>query len=130
MFIAKKLVNSSFTIILPVLGLMLTFLSAPFILNEVSGIKPGDPGYRHYFQSDGTPNTPYQDFIVNGCLTAPVTGGDEKVVFDTNGLVELGMLWFDPNTCFDIAMSMTGEYNVTSVVKDMNDQMIVTLTRK
>lgn len=128
--ITKNIMISTFAISLILVGFLFTFLSAPFILNSVYGITPRDPGYTHDDNKDGIMNTPYQDFIANGCMTKPFNETDETIVFDTNGLVELGMVWFDPNTCFDMAMGMSDNYIIDSVVKDSNDQMIITLTKK
>jgi hypothetical protein len=108
-----------------------SLLAAPFLLHSVYGIKPLDPGYAHYGDGtvDGVENTPYQDFIANGCMTEPNTGQD-KLIFDTAGLDELGLFWYDPNTCFDIAKAMSDTYTITNVTVDSNDRMIIELTKK
>ena len=128
--VSNKREKTKLVLYVAVIGFITAFLSTPFILNAVYGIKPGDVGYKQYYADDGTPNTPYQDFIANGCMTKPIQEGDKTIVFDTSGLAELGMFWFDPNTCFDLAMTLADEYDITKVEKDINDHMIITLTKK
>lgn len=115
---------------LSILVLGMAFLPSPFIFNEIYGLKPGDPGYKQYSHPNGTPNTPYEDMIMNGCLTKPYTGQEKTVILDTDGLVELGLDYFDPNTCFEIAKTMAGHYNIDDVKVYANDHMIITLTKK
>ena len=95
---------------LSILGVGMVFLSAPFILHEIYGLKPGDVGYisPRVDPNTGAHNTPYQDFIVNGCLAAPFDGTNPTITLDTKGLEELGIPYYDPNTCFDIAKNTPG----------------------
>ena len=108
-------------------------LSAPFILhtlNEVYGIKPGDVGYTQYLKADGTAMTPYENFMANGCLTKEWDfPNDKTVILDTKGLEELGLIWYDPNACFEIAKQTPG-YVIDKVEPYGDDQMKITLTKK
>jgi hypothetical protein len=86
------------------------FLLTGAIMTQVYGIKPGDPDYVHYGGlGTGNPdNTPYQDFIANGCFTKQLYEGNTTGVLDTMGLEELGLPYYDPNTCFDLAKTIPG----------------------
>ena len=79
------------------------FLSAPFILQQIYGIFPGDPDFYIYEGTDGKPMTPYNNFLFNACLTAPFVEGNTTITMDTKGLEESGLFFYDPNTCFDMA---------------------------
>lgn len=105
------------------------FLLTGYIMTQVYGLKPGDQGYRNYLNEQGEPNTPYQDMLVNGCMTKEHTEADQTFTLDTKGLEELGMIWYDPNTCFDIAKNAIG-YDITSVQTYGDDQMRITLTKQ
>ena len=74
MFIEDININNSRRVVLltlafAVLGFAVAFVAAPFILQSVYGIKPGDWNYGEYTAPDGTPKTPYQNLITNACLT-------------------------------------------------------------
>lgn len=119
---------------------MVVFFTTPFILQSVHGLKPGDEGWVHHGGAGtGVPdNTPFQDFMVNGCLTAPWIQGDPKVVFDTKGLEELGLFYYDPNYCFDVAKNTPGyiiDKIETYTMKDSSgyydeEHMKITLVKK
>ena len=98
-------------------------------MTAVYGIKPGDPGYRQYLNAQGEPNTPFQDLLVNGCMVKEHHNTDQSFVLDTKGLEELGLLWYDPNTCFDIAKNANG-YVIDKVETYGDGQMKITLTKK
>ena len=95
------MILSTFAILtsLSILVLGMALLSAPFILNEIYGVKPGDPDYTIYIQPDGSPTTPYGNILTNGYMTKAFYEGDKTITMDTKGLEELGMFYYDPNTC-------------------------------
>lgn len=88
----------------------------------VYGMTPFDEGYAHY-----EPNTPYQDFVANGCLTGPFYETNSTVVMDTFGLLEAGLEYFAPNTCFDIAKTIEG-YMIDNVKPYGLDNMHMKIT--
>ncbi len=113
------------------------FLFTGALLTSVYGVKPGDPDYYIYTEPDGTPKTPYQNFLTNGCMTKLFYEGDKTVVLDTKGVDELGMLFFNPNVCFDLAKGMDGytitkiePYTTTGPYDIKTEQMKITLTKK
>lgn len=113
-------------------GFAVAFLAAPFLLTSIQsvyGLKPGDEGYGQGSHLDGTPNTPYEDFMANGCLPKAFHFGDETVILDSKGLKELGLIWYDANTCFDVAKNTAG-YDITNIKTDLNGDMVITLTKQ
>lgn len=108
------------------------FLLTGAIMSQVYGLKPLDPGYTHYKDDiTGIENTPYQDFMVNGCLTKQILPGDKIIILDTKGLEESGLFYYDPNYCFDVAKNTPG-YIIDSIETygDNNEQMKITMTKK
>jgi hypothetical protein len=102
--------------------LLVAGLAYSILLPTISAITPFDEGYAHY-----EPNTPYQDFIANGCMTGPFYETNSTVVRDTFGLLELGLLYFDPNICLDIAMTIEG-YMIDKVEPYGLDMMHMKIT--
>lgn len=127
-FVSNKREKAIFVLAGALIAFGIGFFTAPFILQSIYGLKPGDAGYSNYVNELGEPNTPYQDFIVNGCLKEKNVGQD-TLILDTAGLDELGMFYYDPNTCFDIAKAMNGQYDM-KVQTFADDHMIITLTKK
>ena len=107
------------------------FLVTGTVLTAAFGLKPGDAGWMHYggLGTDIPDNTPWQDFMANGCLSAPWHESDKTVILDTKGLEELGLLWYDPNYCFDIAKGITG-YTIDKIETYGDDQMKITMVKK
>ena len=114
------------------------FLLTGALMTQVYGVKPGDPDFYVYDPVEGSTMTPYNNFLFNGCLTAKFYDGAQTVVMDTKGLEELGMFYYDINTCFDMAVAMT-DYTITSVEKYTapdasgyyeDEHMKLTLTKK
>ena len=114
------------------------FLLTGAVLTAVYGLKPGDPDFFVYDSVEGGVMTPYNNFLFNGCLEKKFYLGDQTVIMDTKGLEELGMFYYDVNTCFDMAVSMS-DYTITSVEKYTapdksgyfdKEQMRLTLTKK
>jgi hypothetical protein len=105
------------------------FLLTGALMTAVYGLKPGDAGYAHYTGQGGIDNTPYQDMLANGCLTKQHFDTDQTYILDTKGLEELGLIWYDPNTCFDAAKNTPG-YIIDKVETYGEDQMKITLTKK
>lgn len=112
------------------------FLFTGALMNTVYGIAPGDPDF--FIYADKKEVTPYNNFLFNGCLTKIWVEGDQTITMDTKGLEELGILYYDVNTCFDMAKELTG-YTITSVESYKtpspggyfeNDHMKITLTKK
>jgi hypothetical protein len=120
-------------VVVAIVAFSTVFLLTGAIMTQVYGLKPGDVGYLspRVDPNTGGQNTPYQDFIVNGCLAAPFDGTNPTITLDTKGLEELGMIWYDPNTCFDIAKNTPG-YIIDSVETygENNEQMKIKLVKK
>ena len=105
------------------------FMITGALLEQVNGLVPGDEGYTNYLNVFGEPNTPYQDLLANACLTAPHTDADQTFTMDTKGLESLGILFYDPNICFDMAKNTQG-YTIDKVETYGTDQMKITLVKK
>ena len=56
------------------------------------------------------------------------TDADQTIIFDTKGLEDSGLIWYDPNTCFDLAKKLGG-YSITEIKPYGEDQMKITLTK-
>jgi hypothetical protein len=137
--VSNKRNKARTAVIVALVAFSTVFLLTGALLTSVYGVKPGDPDYYVYTQPDGTAKTPYDNFITNGCMTKTFYAGDQTVILDTKGVEELGMFYYDPNICFDIAKQTTGytidkiePYKITTpglygVEKDM---MKITLTKK
>ncbi len=115
------------------------FLLTGAIMTQVYGIKPGDPEFTIYTKPDGTAKTPYDNFITNGCMTKTFYDGDKTLILDTKGVEELGLFYYDPNVCFDIAKQTTGyeinkveSYKITTpgLFGTEKDMMKITLVKK
>lgn len=114
------------------------FLFTGALLTSVYGVKPGDTDYYLYEPPKGEVMTPYNNFLFNGCLEKKFYEGDKTIIMDTKGLEELGMFYYDVNTCFDMAKTMT-DYTITSVESYTapdssgyfeDEHMRITLTKK
>lgn len=81
------------------------FLLTGAVLTAVYGITVNDPEYRHYSATDGTPNTPYQDMIINACLTAPIEADTKVAYLNSKGIDELGLDPFLQGYLSDICTS-------------------------
>lgn len=121
----------SITILVGMVVFIIVGLSTAAIMTSVFGLKPGDVGYSNYYDPNtGQTNTPYQNFIVNGCFPKPHSDNDQIVIMDSKGLKELGLIWYDPNTCFDLAKTMTN-YNIDNIdVDPVTNDMKITLVLK
>jgi hypothetical protein len=122
--------NVTLAIITGLVAFSTVFLLTGAIMTQVFGLTPLDPGYTHYTDETGMiGNTPYQDFMANACLTKQHFETDTTVVMDTKGLEDSGLIWYDPNYCFDVAKGMTG-YDIDKIESYGEDQMKITLTKK
>ncbi len=116
------------------------FLLTGAIMTQVYGIYPGDPGFAIYPGPGGKDLTPYNNFIYNACLTAPYIKEGQPITMDTKGLEESGMLFYDPNTCFDMAkdtaqaigyvIDKVEPYKMLGPYGTETDQMKITLVKK
>jgi hypothetical protein len=131
--ISNRKTKIRLAVIVALVAFSTIFLLTGAIMTSVYGLKPLDPGYIHT-----EPNTPYEDLIENGCISATETMPDASiVVFDTKGLEELGLPYYDQNICFDIAKTMDSyniekiePYKITGQYGNDIDQMKITLTKK
>lgn len=122
--------NMTLAVAAALIAFSTVFLLTGALLTQVYGLKPLDPGYTHYTDETGMiDNTPYQDFLANACLTKQHFVTDTTVVMDTKGLEESGLVWYDPNYCFDVAKTMT-DYRIDKIETYGEDQMKITLTKK
>ena len=121
------------TILVLVFGLIAfgtMFVLTGAVITLVYGIKPGDEGFTQYYDNDRkTPKTPYENLVINGCLKEPIYEDSQSIIMDTKGLDEVGLLYFDPNICFDYAKYITG-FSIDNIETDTNGDMVITLTKK
>lgn len=127
--ISNKRRSARLAVITALVVFSTVFMLTGYIMTQVYGLVPGDEGYTKYLNVFGEPNTPYQDLLANACLTAPHTDADQTFTMDTKGLEELGILFYDPNTCFDMAKNTLG-YTIDKVETYGTDQMKITLVKK
>ena len=128
--ISNRKERITLAIVTALIAFSTVFLLTGYILTEVYGIKPGDPDFKQYLDQHKQLKEPYDNFLTNGCLTKEWNyPNDETVILDTKGLEELGLIWYDPNTCFDLAKQTEG-YDITSVQTYGEDQMKITLTKQ
>lgn len=111
--ISNKRRTATLAVITALIAFSTVFLLTGYIMTTVYGLKPGDTDF-YIYEGDGQVMTPYNNFLFNGCLEKKFYLGDQTVIMDTKGLEELGMFYYDVNTCFDMAKEMTG-YTITSV---------------
>lgn len=128
--ISTKRNTTKIAVIVALVAFSTVFLLTGALLTSVYGIKPGDTGFREYLDQYQQPMKPYDNFIANGCLTKPWNPDiDTTIVLDTKGLEELGMFYYDPNTCFEIAKNTPG-YIIDKVETYGEDQMKITMVKK
>jgi len=129
--ISNKKNKIKLVVIVALVTFSTVFLLTGALMTAAFGLKPGDVGWMHYggLGTDIADNTPWQDFMANGCLTAPWHEDDQTVILDTKGLEELGMLWYDPNYCFDVAKNSAG-YTIDKIETYGDDQMKITMVKK
>jgi hypothetical protein len=134
--------KSKLAVIVALVAFSTVFMLTGALLTSVYGIKPGDPDFSVYPSNDPSIKiTPYVNFLMNGCLTKTFVQGDAIVILDTKGLEELGMFYYDPNTCMDMALGMTESGYIIDKVEPYKittpgpfgiekDQMKITLVKK
>lgn len=137
--ISNKKEKTRLAVIVALVTFSTVFLLTGFIMTQVYGLKPGDPDFTLYLDQYKNPKTPYDNFLTNGCLTKGWDyPNDKTVILDTKGLEELGLLYYDPNTCFDIAKQTPG-YTIDKIETYKSpsgpfgiekEQMKITLTKK
>ena len=125
-------------VIAALVSFSLIFVMTGAIMTKVYGIKPGDPDFTIYPSNNAEVEiTPYTNFVMNGCFTNMF--GDSTMILDTKGLEELGMPYYDPNTCMDIALGLAENgyiidkvepYKMTGQYGTETDQMKITLVKK
>jgi hypothetical protein len=128
--ISNKRNKARLVVIVALVTFSTVFLLTGALMTAVFGLYPGDVGY--HVNKDpltGVPNTPYQDFMANACVSAPWYEGDKTVVLDTKGLEESGLIYYDPNYCFDVAKTIKG-YVIDKVEPYGDDQMKITMVKK
>lgn len=128
--ISNKRSKIKLAVITALIAFSTVFLLTGALLTTVYGVKPGDAGFVQYLDQHNQPKKPYDNFLTNGCLTKEWDyPNDKTVILDTKGLEELGLLYYDPNTCFDLAKQTPG-YIIDKVETYGEDQMKITLTKK
>ena len=123
-----------FAAIFGIITFSTVFLLTGSILS-VFGLTVNDAGYKAYFTEEGIPNTPYQDMMVNACLTKPLTETDTTMVLDSKGLRELGMPpiieGFTSESCLDMAQNIAqAGWVIDEMTVDENKDMKIVLTKK
>lgn len=137
--ISNRQRKARLVVITALIAFSTVFLLTGALMTHVYGVKPGDADFNIYPADPGYTITPYENFIMNGCFTKAFYAGDPTIILDTKGLEELGMFYYDPNTCMDIALGMTDNgyiidkvepYKITGQYGNEIDQMKITLTKK
>lgn len=122
--------RTKLAVIVALVAFSTVFMLTGALLTAAYGLKPLDPGYAHYTDDTGmVDNTPYQDFIANACMIKQHTDADQTITLDTKGLEDSGLIYYDPNTCFDLAKKLPG-YSITEIKPYGEDQMKITLTKQ
>ncbi len=95
-------------------GILISSLSAPFILTSVNGYNESDPRFKQYLTFDGQPVDYETNLMMNSCILSETPN---KMILDSRGLE--GTI-LDPQTLFG-----NKHHNYNDPCKQVADQFVI-----